>query len=124
MAGSKNIASRGCAPGFRLAAGFARADQPLDDIKTMTYTAYTQEIAAFDPFVTAGPMRQRLTALHKPLLVIFGTRGQIAVGEHHDLRLYRTVPGATVDTIAGVGHSPQVEAPQRTAALIQRFLRR
>jgi pimeloyl-ACP methyl ester carboxylesterase len=124
VAGSKNIAARGFAPGFRLAAGFAHADQPLDDIKAMTYTAYTQEMAAFDPFVTAEPMQQRLTALLKPLPVIFGTRDQIAVGEHHDLRLYRTVPSATVTTIAGVGHSPQVEAPQRTAALIQRFLRR
>ena len=124
VAGSKNIASQGFAPGFRPGTGFVHADQPLDDIKAMTYTAYTQEMAAFGPFVTAEPMQRRLTSLRKPVLVIFGTRDQIAVGERHDLRLYRTVPGAIVATIAGAGHSPQVEAPQRTAALIRDFLRR
>jgi pimeloyl-ACP methyl ester carboxylesterase len=122
LAGSKDIAARGLAPGFDLARGFANPDQPLDDIKAMSYTAYTQEMAAFAPFVTAEPMQRRLTALRKPLLVIFGTRDQIAVGEQHDLRLYRTVPGAEVRTVAGAGHSPQVEAPGRTAALILGFI--
>ena len=122
LAGSKQIAAQGFAPGFDLASGFTNPRQPLDDIKAMTYTAYTQEMAAFAPFVTAEPMQQRLTALRKPLLVIFGTRDQIAVGERHDLQLYRTVPGAEVRTIPGAGHSPQVEAPQQTAALILGFL--
>jgi pimeloyl-ACP methyl ester carboxylesterase len=54
--------------------------------------------------------------------VIFGTRDQIAVGERASLALYRTVPRAIVRTIPGVGHSPQVEAPQQTAALILAFI--
>jgi pimeloyl-ACP methyl ester carboxylesterase len=123
VAGNPGTEAGAFAPGFDLAQGFPNPDQPRDDINTMTYTAYTQEMAAFNQFVNAEPMQQRLTALGQPLLVIFGTRDQIAIGERNDLKLYRTVPGATLRTEPGVGHSPQVEAPQHTAALILAFIR-
>jgi pimeloyl-ACP methyl ester carboxylesterase len=106
------------APGFDVAKGFPNPNQPRDDINAMTYTAFAEEQAAAPPFDTAEPLQQRLAALGKPVLVIFGTRDQIAVGEADTLALYRTVPGAIVRTIPGVGHSPQVEAPQQTASLI------
>jgi pimeloyl-ACP methyl ester carboxylesterase len=104
------------APGFEVAKGFPNPDQPRDDINAMTYTAFAEEQAAAPRFDTAEPLQQRLTALRKPVLVIFGTRDQIVVGGR--LTPYRTVPGAIVRTIPGVGHSPQVEAPQQTAPLI------
>ncbi|MCW2963950.1 MAG: alpha/beta hydrolase fold protein [Actinomycetia bacterium] len=110
------------APGFDVAKGFPNPDQPRDDINATTYTAFAEEQAAAPPYVTAKPLDQRLAALGKPVLVIFGTRDQIAVGERHTLALYRTVPGAIVRTIPGVGHSPQVEAPLQTASLILAFI--
>jgi pimeloyl-ACP methyl ester carboxylesterase len=110
-------AAEAFAPGFDVAKGFPNPNQPRDDINAMTYTAFAQEQAAAPPFDTAEPLQQRLAALGKPVLVIFGTRDQI-VAEADTLALYRTVPGATVRTVPGVGHSPQVEAPQQTASLI------
>ena len=37
-------------------------------------------------------------------------------------QLYAKVPGAKVVTLAGVGHSPMVEAPAKTLELIRAFL--
>jgi hypothetical protein len=47
-------------------------------------SAHLLSLAAFNQFVNAEPMQRRLTALGQPLLVIFGTRGQIAIGERND----------------------------------------
>ncbi|MCW2760097.1 MAG: alpha/beta hydrolase [Marmoricola sp.] len=109
------------APGFNVAKGFPNPDQPRDDINAMTYTAFAQEQAAAPRFNNAEPLHQRLAALGKPVLVIFGTRDQIVAGGD-SLTLFRAVPGAVVRTIPGVGHSPQVEAPQQTASLILALL--
>jgi pimeloyl-ACP methyl ester carboxylesterase len=109
------------APGFDVAKGFPNPNQPRDDINATTYTAFAEEQAAAPPYVTAKPLDRRLAALGKPVLVIFGSRDQIVAGER-ETSLYRTVPGALVRTIPGVGHSPQVEAPQQTAALILSFI--
>lgn len=64
---------------------------------------------------------QRLAPLGKPLLVIFG---------EEDLRWrpssaaeYLVVPGATVEMLPGVGHSPNLEDPPRTAAHLLAFSR-
>jgi pimeloyl-ACP methyl ester carboxylesterase len=61
----------------------------------------------------------RLARMGKPLLVIFGEddrrwRSSSAAG-------YRAVPGATVELLPGVGHSPNLEDPPRTAVPLLAF---
>ena len=55
-----------------------------------------------------------------PVLSIYGSLDSKISAE--DAKLYERVPGATVVTIDGVGHSPQVEAPAKTVKLIEDFL--
>ncbi len=57
-----------------------------------------------------------------PLLVIFGTRDQLISPE--SAKLFDKVPGANVVMVDGAGHSPMVEAPEKTLALIRDFLDR
>ncbi|GCE03841.1 helix-turn-helix domain-containing protein [Dictyobacter aurantiacus] len=104
---------------------FQREGNPLEpglDLQVMTDTAYVETQHSFDQFTTAEPLEAHLKALRKPLLVIFGAEDQIAVGAANDLYEYHMVPGVQVIVLPGVGHSPQVEAPNKTAELIVAFL--
>jgi pimeloyl-ACP methyl ester carboxylesterase len=61
----------------------------------------------------------RLMTLGIPLLVIFGAddqrwRSSLASA-------YQTVPGACVELLPGVGHSPMLEDPQTTGKLLMDF---
>ncbi|MFD6163029.1 alpha/beta fold hydrolase [Nocardia sp. NPDC060256] len=92
---------------------------------------YVDQFRAIDPAVFAVAAKancaylderslpERLAPLGKPLLVIFGEddsrwRPSAAVQ-------YRAVPGATVLLLSGVGHSPNLEDPPRTAGLLLTF---
>jgi pimeloyl-ACP methyl ester carboxylesterase len=68
------------------------------------------------------PIQERLAELKPvpPVLSIYGSLDSKISAE--DAKLYERVPGATVVTIDGVGHSPQVEVPARTVKLIEGFL--
>jgi pimeloyl-ACP methyl ester carboxylesterase len=51
--------------------------------------------------------------------VIFGAEDRIVDPRSADD--YRDIPGAKVVVLPGVGHTPQVEAPKQTAALIRQL---
>ena len=55
-----------------------------------------------------------------PLLVVFGSQDELVDPE--SAQGYRSVPGARVVMLDGVGHSPHVERPAATARLIADFL--
>ena len=58
----------------------------------------------------------------KPLMVIMGAEEQIIDEPAKRLAEYRaTVPGTETKLIAGAGHSPNVEKPAQTAALVLGF---
>ncbi|MCS6797496.1 MAG: alpha/beta hydrolase [Myxococcota bacterium] len=68
------------------------------------------------------PVATRLGRIAAPTLVVWGELDRIfplEIGR----RLARTVPGATLDVIEGVGHSPQEAAPERCARSIRSHLR-
>jgi pimeloyl-ACP methyl ester carboxylesterase len=56
------------------------------------------------------------------LIVLFGTRDQLISPQ--SAQLFEMVPGASVVMVDGAGHSPMVEAPEKTLALIRDFLAR
>jgi pimeloyl-ACP methyl ester carboxylesterase len=108
------------APGYNISSGFDNPDQPVDDLRAMTYTSLTQTLDAEQDYVGQSPLDKRLEALHVPLLVIFGAEDQIYDPQAAIAR-YQQVPGAQTHLIPGAGHSPNVEKPNLVAPLILAF---
>jgi pimeloyl-ACP methyl ester carboxylesterase len=108
------------APGYNMSSGFENPDQPVDDLRAMTYTAFDDTVDEEKRFVDDRPLDQRLAAIHLPLLVIFGTEDQIYDAQDAVNR-YQGVPGAQTHLIPGAGHSPNVEKPDLVAPLILSF---
>jgi pimeloyl-ACP methyl ester carboxylesterase len=111
---------RAFAPGFSIASGFPNPDQPVDDLRAMTYTAYMDTADDEERFVDEAPLDERLAAAGVPLLAIFGADDQIYDAQAAIDR-YRQVPGSEVHLIPGAGHSPNVEKPEQVAPLILAF---
>jgi pimeloyl-ACP methyl ester carboxylesterase len=108
------------APGYSIPSGFTNPDQPVDDLRAMTYTSFKDTKNAEEDFVDGAPLDQRLAASHTPLLVLFGAEDQL-YDPQAALDRYRQVPGAQVHLIPGAGHSPNVEKPDLVAPLILAF---
>ena len=107
---------QGFAPGYDVPEEF------VADFKQLTYTAFRTAHDAGVAFETSKPVFERLKALRNPppLLVIFGAEDQLE--SPASAKLYEQVPGARVEIIDGAGHSPMVEKPNETLALIKNFL--
>ena len=91
----------------------------VDDVRGMTYHAFTATSQAADDYLRQRPLPDRLATLGTPLLVIFG--GEDRRWRSSSAADYRTVPGARIEMLPGVGHSPLIEVPQRTAELLLAF---
>jgi pimeloyl-ACP methyl ester carboxylesterase len=109
------------APGFNISSGFDNPDQPVDDLRAMTYTAYKDTVDAEQDFVDESPLDDRLAGLHIPVLVIFGAEDQIYDAQAAVARYRANVPGVQTHLIPGAGHSPNVEKPSLVAPLILAF---
>jgi pimeloyl-ACP methyl ester carboxylesterase len=114
-----SVIRKSLAQGF--APGFAAPERFVADFKQLTYTAFRSAHDASVAFRAERQTPDRLKALNPvpPLLVIFGSRD--ALISPASANLFRAVPGARVEVIDGAGHSPMVEAPERTIALIADF---
>lgn len=80
------------------------------DVDLSVFGATSQAIRAF---LAERSLPVRLAPLGKPLLVLFGEEDRrwrpTSAADYH------AVPGATVRMIPGIGHSPNLEDPPRTA---------
>ena len=81
-----------------------------------TITATSQASLAF---LQERPMPDRLAELGLPVLVIFGSRDRR--WQPSSVEDYRRVPQARVEILNGVGHTPMLEDPDTTAALLRGF---
>jgi len=110
--------AQGFAPGFSVPEKF------VADLWQLTYTVFHNAHDDSIAYVTAEGTPARLSALDPvpPLFVLFGTRAQLISPQ--SAKLFETVPGASVVMVDGAGHSPMVEAPERTLALIRDFFAR
>lgn len=107
-------------PGFRT--GFELPQELIDELRGMSFGAITAAMRASIAYLTERALPDRLKALGKPLHVIFGDqdrrwRPSSAAG-------YRDVPGAEVELLPGSGHTPILEDPPGTAALLLSFTER
>jgi pimeloyl-ACP methyl ester carboxylesterase len=93
----------------------------VDDYRAMTYTSYDRSESELRDYESERPLDERVREAAMPLLVLFGAEDQLYDDPEATANAYRSVPGASIQMIAGAGHSPNVEKPAETARLILRF---
>ena len=104
------------------APGFDVPDAFVEDVKRMTYSAYDDSPGGNESFLEEESLDRRMRATGKPLLVIMGAEERIVDDPRRALEQYAgSVPSAETRLIAGAGHSPNVEKPNRTADLVLEF---
>jgi pimeloyl-ACP methyl ester carboxylesterase len=91
----------------------------VQDTLGMTHRAFAGTARGARAYITEQSLPSRLAELGLPLLVIFGVEdgrwySSSAAG-------YRAVPGARVELLPGVGHTPIIEDPGTTATLLLDF---
>jgi pimeloyl-ACP methyl ester carboxylesterase len=104
------------------APGFDVPDAFVEDVKRLTYSAYKGSHDAYDEYTEEQPLPQRAAATGKPTLALMGAEEQIASDPEAALAAYAAA-GAQTKLIQGAGHSPNVEKPAQTAALVLAFAR-
>jgi len=113
--------------GVAFAPGYEVPDAFVDDFWRQTYDSYDKSPSAEDSYVSSTPLDKRIRRMGRtrpdglPLLAIFGAEEQLYEPEKA-LAAYDTVPGSETELVQGAGHSPNVEKPARTAALVLRFV--
>jgi pimeloyl-ACP methyl ester carboxylesterase len=100
-------------------AGYQIPQELLGEVRAMTYHTLTATMQGTREYLEQQALPDRLRPIGKPLLVIFGEddrrwRSSSAAD-------YRTVPGAKVALLPGLGHSPILEDPPRTATPLLAF---
>jgi pimeloyl-ACP methyl ester carboxylesterase len=101
--------------------GYQIPQQIIDDLRNTTYHAFTATSRAAEDYLKQRAFPDRLTAISKPLLVIFGKEDRR--WRSSSAAEYRATPGARVELLPGVGHSPMLENPPETAKLLLAFIR-
>lgn len=97
--------------------GFDVPDSFVDDVMGMTYAAFDQSQTAGRDFTREQRLDDRIADTGLPVTVIFGAEDRIVDPKSADD--YRDIPGAKVVVLPGIGHTPQMEAPARSVALIR-----
>lgn len=104
------------------APGFEVPDEFVEDVKRMTYSAYSGSHDAFEDYTDERSVPERLAELGLPALSIMGAEEQIADDPRAALAPYRKAsPRTRTLLMPGAGHSPNVERPAETAAAVLRF---
>ena len=97
------------------AEGFDVPDQLVEDVKDMTFTSFRK--AGGGDYTDAKSLDDRIAATGLPVTVVFGAEDRIVDPASADD--YRDIPGGKVVVMPGVGHTPQLERPARSAALLR-----
>jgi len=104
------------------APGFDVPDAFVEDVDRMTYSSYHDSPQGSGDYVDEAGLDQRMKATGKPLMVLMGAEEQIVEDPAVRLAEYRQAyPGTRTKLIQGAGHSPNVEKPAETAALVLGF---
>jgi pimeloyl-ACP methyl ester carboxylesterase len=99
--------------------GYQIPPKLLNEIRAMPYRCITTTTQASRDYVKEQALPSRLAPLGKPLLVIFGEEDRR--WRPSSAADYRAVPGAQVEMLAGLGHTPILEDPARTASSLLAF---
>jgi len=91
----------------------------LDAVRRMTFHSFTTTMRESSAYIAEKTVPDRLTAVGKPLLVIWGEDDKRY--RRSSIDAYRAVPGARVEPLPGLGHSPNMEDPGKSAELLLAF---
>ncbi|MET9018994.1 alpha/beta hydrolase [Actinopolymorpha sp. NPDC004070] len=104
--------------------GFGRSgrqvtEEVVAELRSTSFQVFAALMQTPRDYVMERTLPDRLKVLGKPLLVIFGEddrrwRSSSAAD-------YRIVPGAKVELLSGLGHTPILEDPARTAEVMLAF---
>jgi len=94
-------------------------DDIIEAAQGMTHRALRAAARASLDYLGQRSLPTRLAALGIPVLVIFGADDQR--WRSTSAAAYRAVPDVRVELLPGVGHTPMLEDPQTTSALLLDF---
>ncbi|WP_447034902.1 alpha/beta fold hydrolase [Streptomyces sp. DSM 118878] len=109
--------SRFASTGFRT--GYEIPQGLIDELRGMSIQAVIAAMQASTAYVSLRALPDRLVAVGKPLSVIFGDQDRR--WRPSSAADYRVVPDAVIEMLPGAGHTPILEEPSRTAALLLAF---
>lgn len=104
--------------GDAFAKDFDIPEHVVRDFRDMTYTSYKASAGEEDAYLAEERLDERLRRLGIPLAAAFGEEDRFFRADEC-AEAFRKVPGARVEVIAGVGHSPNVERPEEVARLVR-----
>jgi len=99
--------------------GYQIPPELFSEMRAMTFHSLTTATQASRDYVKERPLPDRLASLGKPLLVLFGEEDRR--WRSSSAADYRAVPGAIVEMLPGLGHTPILEDPARTASSLLAF---
>ena len=102
--------------------GFHIPDEYLEQVRAMTLHTFAEASQANFAYVQEQTLPDRLKAVDKPLLVLFGEQDQR--WRSSSAADYGVVADVRIELLAGLGHSPNLEDPLRTAEHLLAFAAR
>lgn len=109
----RRIVGQAFSPGYQV------PQAVLDEAREMNLHVFAATSLAASAYLDELALPQRLAGLGRPLLVLFGEDDQR--WRPSSAADYRVVPGARIEMLSGVGHSPSIEDPRRAAASVLAF---
>jgi pimeloyl-ACP methyl ester carboxylesterase len=94
-------------------------DSFIEDVLQMTHRDFLETVRASTNYLKERSLPDRLIPLGLPVLVVFGTEDRR--WRSSEAGAYRVVPGARVELLPGVGHTPMMEDPETTGQLLLDF---
>jgi pimeloyl-ACP methyl ester carboxylesterase len=92
------------------------SDEMIAGLRRTSYRTLRAILAANGTYIAQRTVPDRLAALGKPVLVIFGDSDPR--WNPGSARMYDAVPQCTVEYLPGVGHLAMLEDPARLASLL------
>jgi pimeloyl-ACP methyl ester carboxylesterase len=109
----RNVVEQGFDPRFDI------PERLIDDLfGRTTYSAFNGSSDGIRDYWDEKPLPERWSEVDVPLTVVVGQRERHT---NRSVQLYNSVPDARTVVMQGLDHTPQVEAPDRTAPLLLAF---
>jgi len=90
------------------------------DLLVLARNRQTLALITWEPYMHNPKLKHRLHAINVPTLMIRGAQDGLVSGEYA-AAYTKLIPGATLTTIDGAGHAPQIEQTERFVQEVERF---